>query len=292
MNAHAMKMNPFRSPRWRCDQVMRLLHVKGNPFRLFDGNDTPIRLYHRFLSFGASARDDKRKFAECCRRYPHAPRAHSLYYSSAGELRRILEARLLTSETYSQIAERLGCDEATVGLYADLFFDVRERMNAPDWIRMVVFGPAELRSKFNRDGSLSDAQRGFLYRLFAYYGGSIALDVLIDGIGRNAAPQSPADVARWLDASLNDLVRVRATAAAAIVELNQRTAKHIIKLALSGNRKQRASGNRGPDVESDKRLLEFFSQYREIAGTSSTTPVQSNGHSNRTHEKQRFVGLA
>jgi hypothetical protein len=182
MDGFLEKDSPMRSPRWRYDRVLKVLRTPG--LRLPElADDHPIRACHRYLVLGAAAQTSPEEFAEFCQDYPHVEPAVSLHYSPAPELQYILQARLLTAESLAQIAARLGTDELVIRFYSDLFFDVRDRLEARDWIMKVILGPPELRAKFNKDGTLTDAQRGFLYRLFAYYGGPLVLDALIAGIG-------------------------------------------------------------------------------------------------------------
>jgi hypothetical protein len=76
-----------------------------------------------------------------CRENPEIVLVHELHYSPYSEQRHILEARLLTTESYEEISQRMGTSAKAVSLYADLFFDVRDRLQARDWIMKVILGP-------------------------------------------------------------------------------------------------------------------------------------------------------
>lgn len=41
-----------------------------------------------------------------------------------------------------------------------------------DWVAKVIKGPPEDRVA-NRDGTITDGQRGYIYRLFGYFGGPL-----------------------------------------------------------------------------------------------------------------------
>jgi hypothetical protein len=187
------KLSPLRSPRWRCDRVVTALQIPNYRLPRFSGGDYPVRLFYRYLSVGAAARNDRQRDA-LNQDYPDAAQAHSMHYSPAIERRQILEASLLTDESFSQIATRMGMSEPAVKLYAALFFDVRDRLTATTWILKVIMGSPEMRTRFNQDGTLTEEQRGFIFRLFAYYGGPLALEAMVAGIAGVSMPMRPDDV--------------------------------------------------------------------------------------------------
>ena len=193
-------------------------------------------------------------------------------------MQHILQARLLTTETFAQIAGRLGTNELVIQFYADLFFDVRDRLEARDWIMKVILGPPELRSKFNKDGTLTDAQRGVLYRLFAYRGGPLVLDSLIAGIGNLNRPTRAEDVAEWMDGSLQEIIRTRAVMAARLFEVNSKNAMRLLKLALPKNGKQRLS-NTAEQQELDARMEDILAACERAMGDCGAAPAaSSNAH--------------
>ena len=157
----------------------------------------------------------------------------------------------------------MGADESTVKMFADLFFDVRDRLEARDWIMKVILGPAELRSKFNKDETLTIAQRGFLYRLFGFYGGPLVLDALIAGIGGREMPVSAAEVAEWIDNSLQEIVRTRAAMAARVFDVNRNNVITLLKLALP------RKGKKVPLNAADQE--EFSRQVEERLAASKAT---------------------
>jgi hypothetical protein len=255
MDRALQQINPLRSPRWRCDLVLKWL-----PHAFISrsiGDEHSVRLYHRFLRLGASANKDRRPFAELCKRYPEMLIAHKLYYSPCPEQRHILEARLLTSETYAEVAQRMGTCEKVVSHYAELFFDVRDRFQATAWIMQVILGPSRLRSTFRENGELTQEQRAFLYRFFGYFGGPLVLDALIAGIGEIKMPERPDEVDKWLDSTVLQIVRTRAAAAAHLFEVNRGNAIRLLKLALPRNNK-RTNANTMSDEELSSRLARVY----------------------------------
>ena len=89
----AQATNPFRSPRWRYNRVLKILQSPDDRIRRFD--DHPIRVCHRYLSLGATSDGDSSDFQIICEDYPHVVSAFSLHYSPSPESELILQARLL-----------------------------------------------------------------------------------------------------------------------------------------------------------------------------------------------------
>src|SRR5262245_58981004 len=122
MDGRFVAVNPWRSPQWRYERAMTLLEARQRP-RWFD--DRPIRICWLFLHDSIDAKGDASKLETASRLYPQAAAVHSLRYSPESERRQILEARLLTSETFEQIAERTGLEPSTVEHYEQVCFNVR-----------------------------------------------------------------------------------------------------------------------------------------------------------------------
>lgn len=70
-----------------------------------------------------------------------------------------------------------------------IFFDIRDRFPSTDWIQKVTIGP---RSSYRdmKPGAMTDQQRGYVYRLFAYHGGPLALDAVIGAAGSATMPRA------------------------------------------------------------------------------------------------------
>ena len=110
---------------------------------------------------------------------------------SEGDARRRLEleARVLAGQPAGAIAARLGLPADVVEAFEKLFFDVRDRLDAPDYIAAVAIGPA-----LHRHGLVVD-DAGTLLKVIGYGYGPHVLDVLMavldDGSGRGADAAEP-----------------------------------------------------------------------------------------------------
>ena len=172
------KDNPFRRPQWRSERVIAMLTHRPRPLRPRRCDDRYMRAYRWFLKHYLAAGDDavgRQRLVWKCR---HVDQAHRLYFAADVERRQILEARLLTAESFAEIAMRFATKAAMIDYFEQLFFNVRDRMDCRDWLIRVIKGPPEDRVP-SRDGVLTVGQRGYVYRLFGYYGGPKILDAVV-----------------------------------------------------------------------------------------------------------------
>ena len=129
---------PFRTPKWRLERVVQLISHRSVRSRPGQYDDDYIQIYWRILLALAAAGDDEANRDAVFREYPDVCAAHRFHYSPDLEQRQTLEARLLTDETFEQIASRYGVAPQVIDYYEKLFFDVRDRMHAKGWIAMMV----------------------------------------------------------------------------------------------------------------------------------------------------------
>ncbi len=141
----------------------------------------------------------------------------------------MLEARLLTNASFAEIAHGFATEPKAIEYFEALFFNVRDRLSNTDWINKVIrgeFGAAQDGGRLE----LAAEDRGYVLRLFAFYGGPHVLETMIHGM--IARPLSPGgDVGGWLQAVLGDVLSVRSAAAAATLMLRERNAIRLMKLA-------------------------------------------------------------
>jgi hypothetical protein len=209
-------------------------------------------VYWCFLRDSADAALAGRPLEAVFRERPQVAAAHRLYYAQDIEQRQVLEALLLTSESFEEIAQRLSVEPATIAYYEQLFFNVRDRMKASIWILKTILGPPQDR-KFGADGAMTVEQHGIMYRLFAYYGGPLVLDALISGIHGLTIPKRPEDVAAFFAAAQDQLLQSRATSAAALLAFNNKNAIKLMRLAVraGGAKQQTSQAARGPRLDEE-----------------------------------------
>jgi hypothetical protein len=158
-----------RSPDWRWRRAVRLVdHGRRLSRRRDDGQVCEaVHFLRELRRLGGESTPD------FTRRHPALAAAHALYAAGESWPRSELEARLLTDESFGQIAARSGMSDATVAAYHDLFFDVRHRLHASDWVAVHALG---------RDGRIgfADGDAGRLLKAYAYSGGTSVLESLLE----------------------------------------------------------------------------------------------------------------
>jgi hypothetical protein len=218
-------------------------------------DDRFIRKY-RLLLLGLETHAPAARADEVIQRYPDAYQAHQLYYSADVFPQQVLMARLLTRETFSEIAARVGVEPTTIEMYAALFYDVRDRLECRDWITITI------RDNFE-PGCIETEKdflelRGYVLRLLAYFGGPLALDATIQGFAATPPPQSSADVDSWLAEALGQVVTIKAIAAVIGMSPHARHVMPFLKLAM-----KRRAPVEDVDFEMAEHVRKIAEHYRQ-----------------------------
>ena len=82
-----------------------------------------------------------------------------------------------------------------------------------------------------KDASLTDEERGYIYRSFGYFGGPLVLETMIRGLSTMSKPVQNQDTAAWFESALRDSLKVQAAAASLLAD-NPSDALKMAKLAL------------------------------------------------------------
>jgi len=169
------------------------------PSRAFDeSSDAWVTLAMRHLSA-----DNSSHHVKPCKEPQFDPVIHEsdqLFSDAANPKRRwLLQALLLTDEPITEIANRTGLSVATVETYGQLFFDVRSRIRARDWLLYEAVRCAPWRN-------FAGADTGCLWRYYARFGGIHVLDVVMaatgdapwpDSLARSVGSDDPQDIERF-----------------------------------------------------------------------------------------------
>jgi hypothetical protein len=107
-----------------------------------------------------------------------------------------VEARLLAGESTPAIAAKSGLPAEVIDAFHDLFFSVRPRLHARDWVVNRVLG-AEARL------GLQESSTAGLLRLYGFLGGPLIVDDLLDFFAR--PPVMPKTLAGLSEEALADL---------------------------------------------------------------------------------------
>jgi hypothetical protein len=264
------KDNPFRRPAWRSERVFAMLKHRPRPLRPRRSDDCHVRAYRCFLKHYLAAGDDGEERLRLHPAMPAVAQAHELF-SIDVERRQILEARLLTSETFDEIAARFATEAAVIDCFEKLFFSVRDRLTNKDWIAKVIKGPPEERVP-NRNGVMTVAERGFAYRHFGYFGGALVLDALIACLSPHGKPQCAEDAPEWFADATRDVLRSRVAMAASLLVVDGSNVMRLLKLAL----REKAVGSVGtaPNPMQRKDYEKILQELQRL-GTIATETASS-----------------
>jgi hypothetical protein len=103
---------------------------------------------------------------------PEAVRAAYALWVEDREPRGLVEAQLLTSRSFDEIATACSLTEPVVRIYSQIFFDVRSRLQFRDWVMSLAVRSHPL-------NDFAGPQPGGVWKFFAFVGGELVLDVIV-----------------------------------------------------------------------------------------------------------------
>ena len=201
------RYNPFRRPDWRHERVLNMLGRMPNPGRCTKKDDNWVRGLRSFILKYQNSEPDKRN--QLAYENPGLYFAYLIFERTEEdfEVAFMIEARLLARQSNEEIATELDTIPEAIDWYEQLFFNVRPRLRAHDWVMKQVIVPAVERSagrpdQHGRPGRkpIAEAFYDASLKCFAYYGGPIAVDFMLSGFNRGMEPQTRDDISPWLDA--------------------------------------------------------------------------------------------
>ncbi len=157
-----MRVHPMRDPAWRWERAERLMEKKQKYCA-----ETDDVLTGEALRFARAWVFKKRhgKLSELTERAPNMLFAHDIYRKD-GPTKWLLEARLLTRQTFKEIGRAMSMSTRAVAWYQAWFFNVSDRLDASVYIQKQI-----LKKPTPEDTDL-------LLKAFAYHGGPVVLDVV------------------------------------------------------------------------------------------------------------------
>ena len=189
------------------------------------------------------------------------------------EFMTILECRILARQSDEEIAAQMSTVPDVAFWYEKLFFHVRERLDAQDWLVKHVLLTA-IQSDRNQYlntqrqqaapgaaplpraltvAPLAEPYYDATLRIFAYFGGPQVLDLLLTGFPRTAHPRGEAEVGAWL--TRVTVGRLMQRIAAATQRFNI-TSTNITDLMAIVGRIYEIESNKRLDTESKNRSIE------------------------------------
>jgi len=126
-------------------------------------------------------------------RYRRIHQAYKLFILPPTNANRyVLEARLLAGQTNEQIHAKSGIPPETVGMYEQLFFTVRDRIEEVDYILGNVIGRVF-------QSGLSTFNPELLAKYFGFFAGPVILDMVLYGFASKRAVANDDEILGFLD---------------------------------------------------------------------------------------------
>lgn len=130
------RQNPFRQPSWRWVRANDLINRGMYYSQRRDDPSTGIAVAYLRETNRCLSDLRLRRMRE---RFRHVAQAHHIW-QSAGATRLEVEARILARQNDVEIGLELKQPAATIQAYADLFFDIRSRIDATSYVLFQVIG--------------------------------------------------------------------------------------------------------------------------------------------------------
>lgn len=270
---------------------MQLADAHPRPKTPTRHDDEHVRKYRRFLMHMRRGGDRRklRLFDED----PGLYYAHQFYNHPDPEWKAIVDAKILAREDDDYLAADLATIPDAFTWYELLFFNVRERLHSQTYIVKTVMGaPATRVTGF--DDVISDDLRYMLYKMFAYFGGSLMLDTIISGFQRGPLPTKPDRCREWLDEALQTTLRQRAVLTSHAMSVNRFTCMQLLELhvrMMESAEQARIAG--GAVTEYTQNIEQYMNQVfvavgdKALAGsTEETRQFQHTGIEPRAHEQE------
>ena len=163
-------VDPTAPPSWRFHRVMSTTHEPPDESELRDD--------HFVCTMREYRRRHKVTEAELAAEFPGPYFADRIAVGLDGDqrMRLCVEARILARQTDEEIAARLGTTALAIHWFEAIFFNVRPRLDSPDWLNIHLFNQTEWDHGFFE----------YAVQYNAYHGGVAALEFLLNNdIGRN-----------------------------------------------------------------------------------------------------------
>jgi hypothetical protein len=183
-----------RPPAWRW--LLATWTVEHGKLPWHPDDDRWLRRAVRFLRALRRGRAATRRRRRARRRPAALRQAWQLYTAPPAFQRWELEARLLTDESFEEIGSKCGLAARVVEFYHEVFFHVRDRLEARGYIHSHVIGVKQYLG-------LTEDDVDVLLKLFAYSGGPLLLDRVVRYF--RAPPQVPQDLDTLDLAALREL---------------------------------------------------------------------------------------
>ena len=299
--------NPQREPTWRHDRTRKLVDHRPRPLPCSKRDDDVwIKKFYRYLikynrcSRGQVDLDktaDRRQRLFCD--YPALHNAYLIYNSDIsgkaevyGHQRYAIEARLLAGQDNQEIAKQCCILPGAIEYYERLFFNVRDRLSARDYIIGQIITP------INGVG-LQEFTLELSAKFFGYFGGPVVLDFVLNQFDTSITrPKSGKQIDGFFDSFFQKTIRRRAAEASLTAEINRWNVMQLFEihslLIAESRLRDRDLGNAGQYEENMRLLLSSVPwttgrDSRKALGESSVGEYLKGPYELRASEMANFT---
>jgi len=202
---HASAWDPFLPVDWRARDAESVIAGEGTEWAHAD--DPYVAGYAAYLR--SLAAGDVEPVPAAASQWSAIRTAHEIAQRD-NPRRWEIQARLLAKQSDAEIAVRCSLSPDVISYYETFFFNVRPRLRAWVWVCDEVIGPG-LQNGF------ADHEAGPLWMAFAYHGGPLVLDALLDAFHVAWRPGEPATLSVYLRPNVGITPQIQAAVAAAIL---------------------------------------------------------------------------
>lgn len=273
------KYNPFREPNWRYNRVLELAERQGAPGRVsWRTDDDYVKVAKNFVVQYNRLPEEERNqlFAS----NPGLYYAYMLNEAPDEEVNCMVQARILAGETDAEIADHICTLPATIEWYEALFFNVRDRLGCQDWIVSTILGPSAERG-------VKDRSFDFAAKMFGYFGGSLALEVIATGFNIEDRPKGRDQVSDFLDTATMIGLKRKSAMAAMTFEVNKFNVMQLFDTHARLMEMERSADAAGAIQNNyEKNVASLFKEMDWTAGIEGKRPMPGNS------PLRKFRGLA
>lgn len=203
-----------RPPAWRYERAVKI--VERNKGRWSQSRDDELtKAVVRYLVVRerlSRSLDADRMNDELLHRFPDLHRCYERFRLPNGDPSRfVIEARILAGQTDKDIAVREAIPESEVGLYEQLFFCVRDRLDNLGYIARVIIGDVF-------QSGIGNLNKERLAKYFGYFAGPYMLDFILYAFNSRASLDSDGDIISFLDSQIQRNWRLQAATVSTVMQ--------------------------------------------------------------------------
>lgn len=218
-NLKLWQIDPYCPVDWRAKDAAFL--AAGQATHWWRENDSDVTEFAKYLRATAAAKIDQNR-AATSPQWSAIRSAHEIScHGDPGRWR--LEAELLTGRSNEEIADHCGLSSSTVAWYERLFFSVRDHIRANAYIIFEVIGRGHWTGFENHELDR-------LWKAFAYFGGGVVLDSLVNAFLGAWRPGQPATLAIYFQEGCQAPLEMQAAIAVHAIPVNEETDRAFTQL--------------------------------------------------------------